>query len=96
MLRLIQLGKPFTSNKFVFNAVEFENIGGFGKLTLNRPKALNSLNEEMLRDLTKLIPEIEKTKAFWMEGAGGRAFCAGGDVKSIYLNRETGPSFFRV
>lgn len=31
-----------------------------------------------------------------MEGAGGKAFCAGGDVKSIYLNKESGPSFFRT
>lgn len=30
-----------------------------------------------------------------MEGAGGKAFCAGGDVKSIYLDREMGPIFFR-
>ena len=92
--RLIQLTKHF-SQKITFNAVEFENIGGFGKLTLNRPKALNALNEEMIHDLVKLLPEIQKTKAFWMEGAGGKAFCAGGDVKSIYKDMELATSFFK-
>ncbi len=52
----------------------------------------------MVRDLTDLIPKIEKYPAFWVEGAGGKAFCAGGDVKVLYQpganldNRET---FFR-
>jgi enoyl-CoA hydratase/carnithine racemase len=50
----------------------------------------------MLSDILKIIPDIEKTKAYWIEGAGGKAFCAGGDVKSIYLNKEIGPSFFRT
>lgn len=85
----------FGTQKITFNAVEFEDFGGFGKLTLNRPKALNSLNGEMLLDITSIIPNIEKTKAFWMEGAGGKAFCAGGDVKSIYLDKNVGPPFFR-
>lgn len=72
--------------------------GSLPKIILNKPKALNSLNLQMVRDLTNLIPKIEKYPAFWLEGAGGKAFCAGGDVKVLYQpganidNRET---FFR-
>lgn len=72
--------------------------GALPKIILNKPKALNSLNLQMVRDLTNLIPKIEKYPAFWVEGAGGKAFCAGGDVKVLYQpganidNRET---FFR-
>lgn len=62
---------------------------GFPKVILNKPKALNSLNLQMVRDLTKLIPKLEKYPAFWIEGAGGKAFCAGGDVKVLYENNAT-------
>jgi enoyl-CoA hydratase/carnithine racemase len=45
------------------------------------------------------LPALNKTKAFWIEGAGGKAFCAGGDVKSLYEGRESNPKiladFFR-
>lgn len=42
------------------------------------------MNLDMIRQIDSLIPEINSTKAFWMEGAGGKAFCAGGDVKSLW------------
>ena len=72
--------------------------GPLPKVVLNKPKALNSLNTDMIRSLQALLPQIRKYPAFWMEGAGGKAFCAGGDVKVLfegdakYENRE---NFFR-
>ncbi|CAM6005271.1 unnamed protein product [Sphagnum balticum] len=38
----------------------------------------------MVRDFINAIPTIQSTKAFWLEGAGGKAFCAGGDVKALF------------
>lgn len=47
------------------------------------------MNLEMIRHINALIPQIKESKAFWMEGAGGKAFCAGGDVKSLYEETST-------
>ena len=61
--------------------------GGVGMLTLNRPKALNSLNLEMIRTLTPLLKEWETersgVKLAVIKGEGGKAFCAGGDIRAI-------------
>lgn len=61
------------------------------KLQLNRPKALNALSLEMCDDMKSILSEqINKNgtgiHAFLLKGAGGKAFCAGGDVKSIYMD----------
>ena len=54
------------------------------KIVLNKPKALNALDLQMVKDVDSLRPQIEKSRVFWMEGAGGKAFCAGGDVVRLY------------
>jgi 3-hydroxyisobutyryl-CoA hydrolase len=54
------------------------------KIIINKPKSLNSLNLSMVKELSKLMKKIEKYPVFWVEGAGGKAFCAGGDVKVLY------------
>lgn len=64
--------------------VNVEHFKGFTKVVLNNPKVLNSLNLQMIRELSAELFTLNKTKAFWIEGAGGKAFCAGGDVKSLY------------
>ncbi len=60
-----------------------------GIITLNRPKALNSLNLQMCRDIKRKLLDwhtVDKSVgAFIVKGVGGKSFCAGGDVKSIYL-----------
>jgi enoyl-CoA hydratase/carnithine racemase len=38
----------------------------------------------MIKDLSSNLESISKNKAFWIEGAGGKAFCAGGDVKALF------------
>jgi enoyl-CoA hydratase/carnithine racemase len=56
---------------------------------LNRPKALNALSIEMCLEMKDLLQyqingESSSVGAFIMKGVGGKAFCAGGDVKSIW------------
>lgn len=66
--------------------VVFERIGGAGVITLNRPRALNALNLSMINKIYPQIGEWESdpsTTMIIMKGAGSKAFCAGGDVKSI-------------
>ncbi len=65
----------------------FERRGAIGLVTLNRPKALNALTLGMIRLFDPQLrawnadPEV---KAVVIRGAGERAFCAGGDVVSLY------------
>jgi enoyl-CoA hydratase len=60
--------------------------GRIGRITLNRPRALNALDLDMLHALAATLdawrdePDIH---AVVIEGAGGRAFCAGGDIRAI-------------
>jgi enoyl-CoA hydratase len=69
------------------NEVILRSEGGLGRMTLNRPKALNALNLDMcaamLRQLREwaLDPAI---RAVVIDAVPGRAFCAGGDLKDIY------------
>lgn len=63
------------------------NKNGVATLTLNNPKALNSITLNMVQLITKELikwSEDENVKLIIMEGAGDRAFCAGGDIKSLY------------
>lgn len=62
--------------------------------TLNRPKALNALDLDMIRVMK---PELDQAatdpaiKLVIIRGTGGRAFCAGGDVRAVAIaSREPG------
>lgn len=60
--------------------------GRIGHITLNRPKALNALDPGMIRGIAAALHawrDDPAVHAVVMEGAGGRAFCAGGDVREI-------------
>ncbi|WP_260958558.1 enoyl-CoA hydratase/isomerase family protein [Pseudomonas citri] len=66
-----------------------------GHLTLNRPAGLNALTLDMVRRLQQqldawaLDPQI---RAVVLRGAGGKAFCAGGDIRSLYDSHKQGDS----
>ncbi|GAA6026618.1 hypothetical protein JCM8202_004510 [Rhodotorula sphaerocarpa] len=65
--------------------VTFEAVHALRRITLNRPKALNSLNDEMV-DLIQ--PQLENFEASDLANVilikgNGKHFCAGGDVVSI-------------
>ena len=51
-------------------------------LTMNRPKALNALNDQTLEELDKLFSAIEKDDDVWgvIITGEGRAFVAGADI----------------
>ena len=64
-----------------------EQRGQIGHLTLNRPAGLNALNLEMVRLLHRQLlgwAEDSTIRAVVLRGAGERAFCAGGDIRSTY------------
>jgi enoyl-CoA hydratase len=60
---------------------------GVGFVTLNRPKALNSLTQKMVNKLSATLTRWERDKAVRavvLSGAGERGLCAGGDVVAVY------------
>ncbi|RXM37279.1 3-hydroxyisobutyryl-CoA hydrolase, mitochondrial [Acipenser ruthenus] len=61
-----------------------ERSGCAGVITLNRPKALNALNLSMIRQIYPQLKKWEKdpeTSIVIIKGTGGKAFCAGGDIR---------------
>lgn len=65
--------------------------GDIGLIILNRPKALNALSEHMFIALDEKLrkwQQSSKIKAVVIRGAGDRAFCAGGDIRQVYEQRN--------
>jgi len=72
---------------FSGNDVIITKLGCVGIITLNRPKSLNALNLDMIRAISVALEKWRTDgdiKAVYMDGAGERAFCAGGDIKHFY------------
>ena len=70
--------------------VLFSRTGGLGLITLNRPRALNALTVGMLRalgDQLQVWAKDDSIGVVLIQGAGERAFCAGGDIRSLYDDR---------
>jgi enoyl-CoA hydratase/carnithine racemase len=64
--------------------------GGVATLTLNRPDQFNSLSEELLAELQRVLDSIatnESVRVVVMAGAG-KAFCAGHDLKQMRANHD--------
>jgi enoyl-CoA hydratase len=70
--------------------VQLSVVGAVGLITLNRPKALNALDQDMCLAIDaalKVWAKDDGVAAVIIRGSGDRAFCAGGDVR---LAREDG------
>lgn len=55
-------------------------------ITLNRPKALNALNQELLMELNEVVDDIAQrstVKVVIISGSGEKAFAAGADIKEL-------------
>src|SRR2546425_12180260 len=65
----------------------FGHEGGVATVTLNRPQALNAFTLDMYRRFDPMLrawADDPVVHAVLIRGAGGRAFCAGGDIRAIY------------
>ncbi|MFJ2362144.1 enoyl-CoA hydratase/isomerase family protein [Pseudomonas sp. NPDC087697] len=75
------------------NEVLAEVRNHIGHLTLNRPAGLNAMTLDMVRSLHQQLdvwsrdPHIH---AVVLRGAGEKAFCAGGDIRSLYDSFKSG------
>lgn len=64
---------------------------GVGVITLNRPKAINSLTHPMVNAMSKVLTDWEHDdaiRAVLLKGAGERGLCAGGDIVVIYHSAQ--------
>jgi enoyl-CoA hydratase/carnithine racemase len=67
--------------------------GRIGHILLDRPKALNALDLGMIRGIAAALAswrDDPAVHAVVIEGAGGRAFCAGGDIRVIRAHALAG------
>ena len=61
--------------------------GRLGRITLNRPKALNALTHAMVGAVDAALTRFaadETVAAVLLDGAGERGLCAGGDIRAIH------------
>lgn len=73
-----------------FNTIQTETLDGVLTITLNRPEALNSLNEPMSVELgtaLRLAQRDDAVRCIVLTGAG-RAFCAGQDLRELKAARD--------
>ena len=60
---------------------------GVGRITLNRPKAINAVTLEMFHDIDRALDAFEadpEVAVILLEGAGERGLCAGGDIRALW------------
>ncbi len=72
--------------------------GAAGRITMNRPKALNALTYPMIGKISLALGDWATDAAVELvilDGAGDRALCAGGDVLSLYESRINGSGYAR-
>ena len=62
--------------------IDYEVDGQVGIITINRPKALNALNSEVLKDLDATIDavDLDAIRCLIITGAGEKSFVAGADI----------------
>lgn len=62
--------------------VLYEVNGAVGKITINREKALNALNSQVLDELNATLDgvNLEEVRCLILTGAGAKSFVAGADL----------------
>lgn len=76
--------------------VDYELDGYVGIMTINRPKALNALNEEVLKDIEAAFDAVDlsATRVVILTGAGEKSFVAGADIAAMStMTKAEGESF---
>ncbi len=76
--------------------VLYEVKGSVGIITINRPKALNALNSQVLDDLNEALDgvDLETVRCLILTGAGDKSFVAGADIGEMStLTKAEGTAF---
>jgi len=75
--------------------VDYRSEGRIAVITLNRPEALNAINDDMDKELDRIILDFRDNPELWVAiiCGVGKSFCAGADIKQRgagILGRQTG------
>ncbi|MGW1323907.1 enoyl-CoA hydratase/isomerase family protein [Streptomyces antibioticus] len=73
--------------------VLLHRAGRVGRIVLNRPRAINALNHEMVRRVDEALDAWERdpaVAAVVITGAGERGLCAGGDIRAVHDDARDG------
>ena len=76
--------------------ITYEQDGFVGVITINRPKALNALNSQVLDELNETLDavDLDATRALILTGAGEKSFVAGADIGEMStLTKAEGQAF---
>ena len=76
--------------------VDYEVKGNIAIITINRPKALNALNSDVLDDLSKVLDGVDTNaiRCLILTGAGEKSFVAGADIGEMSsLTKAEGEAF---
>lgn len=76
--------------------VEYKTEGNIATVTINRPKALNALNSQVLEEIEKTFDAIDvnEIRAVILTGAGEKSFVAGADIGEMStLTKAEGEAF---
>lgn len=76
--------------------ITYEQDGFVGTITINRPKALNALNSQVLDELNATLDavDLDTTRALVLTGAGEKSFVAGADIGEMStLTKAEGEAF---
>ncbi len=80
-----------------YEDILFEKQAGVARITLNRPAVFNAFRNQTLSELGQAIQDAAEDGAIGviaLSGAGGKAFCSGGDIEEMRaLTPETGRIF---
>ena len=74
----------------------YEQKGAYGVITINREKALNALNSQVLDELSATLDAVnlEEVRALVLTGAGEKSFVAGADIGEMStLTKAEGEDF---
>ena len=80
-----------------YETMTYERRGKVGYITLNRPQALNAVNDQFEEDIAEALLEFDMDEDAWVaivHGAG-RSFCAGADIKQRFVEMTPRQSALR-
>jgi 3-hydroxyisobutyrate dehydrogenase len=75
------------------NDINIRVVGRAGRITLNRPKALNALTYDMITAIENALDDWRDDPAVYLvmfDAVGDKAFCAGGDIADLYATGVAG------
>jgi enoyl-CoA hydratase len=66
-----------------YQTILVDRDGPVAVISVNRPKSLNALNSQTLRELTQAVRDNADQRAIVLTGAGDKAFVAGADIAEM-------------